>query len=95
MWTLDSPKPVADIASVPLHVRHSSGICCCQVPGRPCARAAFADVTMTMAWAVCTSSPATCSLALQWWVSGRNYAKYSPEGPRPIAIIKVRKQLQQ
>lgn len=24
----------------------------------------------------------------QWWVSGRNYAKYSPEGPRPAAIIK-------
>ena len=27
---------------------------------------------------------------LQWWASGRNYAKYSPEGANPVAIIKVR-----
>jgi hypothetical protein len=26
--------------------------------------------------------------ALQWWVAGRNYAKYSPEGTNPTAIIK-------
>jgi hypothetical protein len=25
---------------------------------------------------------------LQWWASGRNYAKYSPEGANPVAIIK-------
>lgn len=26
--------------------------------------------------------------ALQWWVAGRNYAKYSPEGSNPVAIVK-------
>lgn len=24
----------------------------------------------------------------QWWISGRNYAKYAPEGANPVAIIK-------
>jgi hypothetical protein len=28
--------------------------------------------------------------AATWWVVGRNYAKYSPEGANPIAILKVR-----
>lgn len=26
--------------------------------------------------------------ALQWWVAGRNYAKYSQEGANPVAIVK-------
>ena len=27
--------------------------------------------------------------AAQWWVAGRNYAKYAPESANPVKIIKV------
>ena len=72
--------------------RSTSGLAqtVCQLPELAC----ICCVHMGVARAVCASSPVADPLALQWWVSGRNYAKYSPEGPRPIAIIKVQKQIQ-
>jgi hypothetical protein len=65
-------------------------MCVCQLPPYACICCCHSSVGLGSLRAFTSCWPA----CLQWWVSGRNYAKYSPEGPRPIAIIKVRKQIQ-